>query len=715
MADRPTAPTTTRTARRSPWAWVPSLYYAEGLPYVVVMILSVILYKRLGVSNTDLALYTSWLYLPWVIKPFWAPLVEVVRTKRLWIVAMQLLIGAGLAGVALTIPTEPFFQYTLAFLWLLAFSSATHDIAADGFYLLALDEGDQSFFVGIRSTFYRAAMVTGQGLLVILAGYLEVSSGLPPADVRVAAVATAPVPAAPAAAAPDVLATPLPADTVRLAPRLPAPAAAPIVAEAGPLRIVVSSDSLSLPLAGLTPAEADTIKTQAHAANIASGHIPPPETPATEADGGPSWWSRTISTPLGAFLTRTVGQQPTEAASATRVGAVGSVEVRLSGPPPDGQEQVVNLALGDGAKEVTIAEGERLTFTDANWDQPARVVFAVDPKLAAPATATFRATSGDLRFAWAMTFWVLAGLFVLFGLLHQAVLPRPVADAPREAHGAGLVAYLGFLVVFVPLLIVLIVPMLLWGLIGPLVGRREAPWGRIVAALPFARSEFSDPIVTFFAKPGVSVAIAFILLYRFAEAQLGKMASPFLLDVREAGGLALTTGQVGFVYGTVGLLCLTLGGILGGVLTSRDGLRRWFWPMVLAINLPNAVYIYLSAVRPESLFAVNVAVAIEQFGYGFGFTAFLLVLIHFADGPYKTAHYAIATGFMALGMMIPGMFSGWLEEILGYERFFVWVVIATIPSFLVAALVTFPADFGKKTDAVEDAEASTTDGAAIEA
>ncbi|HEX8299739.1 MAG TPA: hypothetical protein VF594_11315, partial [Rubricoccaceae bacterium] len=204
-----TPPDRPRASARSPWAWVPSLYYAEGLPYVVVMILSVILYKRLGVSNTDLALYTSWLYLPWVIKPFWAPIVEVLGTKRWWIIVMQLVVGAGLAGVALTIPTEPFFQYTLAFLWLLAFASATHDIAADGFYLLALDEGDQSLFVGIRSTFYRAAMITGQGLIVILAGYLEASTGLPPADLTVRAAAEAPA-AAPAAAPDDPTAIRLP-------------------------------------------------------------------------------------------------------------------------------------------------------------------------------------------------------------------------------------------------------------------------------------------------------------------------------------------------------------------------------------------------------------------------------------------------------------------------------------------------------------------------
>ncbi|HEX9952740.1 MAG TPA: hypothetical protein VGB53_13290, partial [Rubricoccaceae bacterium] len=380
-------------------------------------------------------------------------------------------------------------------------------------------------------------------------------------------------------------------------------------------------------------------------------------------------------------------------------------------PPPAGQEYVVNLGLANGAKEITLAEGERLTFTAANWNRPARVVFAVDPRLDTPAEATFRATSGDLRFAWSTTFWVLAALFVLFALYHRFALPRPTADASHAAPVGAIGQYLVFLPLFIIALVVLLVPMVLWGLMGQ---RGASPWGRLVAALPFARTAFAEPITTFFEKPGVATAVAFMLFYRFAEAQLGKLASPFLLDAREVGGLALSTGEVGFVYGTVGLACLTLGGILGGVLASRDGLRKWFWPMVIGINVPNAVYIYLSAVRPESLVAINVAVGVEQFGYGLGFTAFMLYLIHFADGAHKTAHYAICTGFMALGMMIPGMFSGWLQEILGYERFFIWVVIATIPSFLVAALVRFPADFGRKT--LADAEqASTTEGAAVEA
>ena len=356
--DRP-APTTTRR----PWAWVPSLYYAEGLPYVVVMTLSVILYKRLGVSNTDIALYTSWLYLPWVVKPFWAPIVEVLGTKRRWIVAMQVVVGAGLAGVALTVPAAPFFQYTLAFLWLLAFSSATHDIAADGFYLLALDEGDQSLFVGIRSTFYRAAMITGQGLLVLLAGYLEASTGLPPADISVRAVDA---PAAVAAAAP------------------PAPA------EPGALRLVVSAASVDLGLARTAPAVADTLKAQAHRANVAAGHIPAPET-ATAADAGPSWWGRTVSGPLGDFLRRTVGRAPAEAPSTTRAGSVGTVGVYLSAPVPAGEELVVHIGHDDGSDDVSVVEGERLTFTADNWNRPARVVFAANARLDRPAAATFRA------------------------------------------------------------------------------------------------------------------------------------------------------------------------------------------------------------------------------------------------------------------------------------------------------------------------------------
>ena len=419
-------------SKRSPWWWIPSLYFAEGVPYVMVMTVSVFMYKNLGVSNTEIALYTSWLYLPWVIKPFWSPFVDVLKTKRFWIVGMQLLIGAGLAGVALTIPADNYLRYTLAFLWLMAFSSATHDIAADGFYMLGLSQHQQAWFVGIRSTFYRLAMIFGQGLLVALAGYLE------------------------------------------------------------------------------------------------------------------------------------------------------------------------------------------------EW-------------------------TGNIKLAWTILFYVLAGLFLAFSLYHRVMLPQPAADAPQAWRGFADVA-----------------------------------------------GKFVETFASFFRKEHIVAALAFMLLFRFAEAQLVKMAGPFLLDSAEVGGLALSNQQVGFVYGTVGIVMLTLGGILGGLLAARNGLKSWLWWMVAAINLPNAVYIFLSFVQPESFLVINAAVAVEQFGYGFGFTAYMLYLIYISQGEHETAHFAICTGFMALGMMLPGMFSGWLQELMGYRNFFMWVMLATVPSFIVAALIPLKESFGRK-------------------
>jgi len=398
------------------------------------MSVSVIMYKRLGISNTDIALYTSWLYLPWVIKPLWSPIVDMFRTKRLWIIGTQFLVGAALACVALTIPLPAFFQLTLAFFWLLAFSSATHDIAADGFYMLGLEEHQQAAFVGVRSTFYRVAMITGQGLLVVVAGYFE--------------------------------------------------------------------------------------------------------------------------------------------------------------------------------------------------------------------------TRGGINFAWSITFWIIAALFGLFFLYHRFVLPRPEADRPSLHQGER----------------------------TPL-------------------QEFFQTFALFFRKPNILVILAFLLLYRFAEAQLVKLVSPFLLDARELGGLGLTTSEVGIVYGTVGIIALTVGGLLGGYVASLRGLKYWLWPMVLAIHLPDAVYIFLSHAQPGSLLVVNVAVAVEQFGYGFGFTAYMLFMIMISEGEHRTAHYAICTGIMALGMMIPGMFSGWLQEHIGYPHFFEWVLLSTIPGFIVAALVRIDPQFGKKRQA----------------
>jgi PAT family beta-lactamase induction signal transducer AmpG len=425
------APMDTPTAQNpSPWRWIPSLYFAQGLPYVAVMTLSVVMYKNLGVSNDDIAFYTSWLYLPWVIKPLWSPLVDLFRTKRGWILAMQFTVGAAFAVVALTLPGPDFFRYSLAVLWLLAFSSATHDIAADGFYLLALPAHQQASFVGVRSTCFRLAMIAGQGGLVYLAGHLE-------------------------------------------------------------------------------------------------------------------------------------------------------------------------------------------------------------------------KTTGQIAHAWVVVFGLLAAVFAAAGLYHWWVLPRPAADRPVASQGN-----------------------------------------------PFA--EFFAVFVAFFRKPGIGAALAFLLLYRFAESQALKLVIPFLRDARERGGLGIATEDVGIVYGTVGVAALLLGGLLGGWAISRAGLKRMLWPMIAAMNLPNLIFVAFAYTQPASLWVVGAGLAVEQFGYGFGFAAYLLYMIHIAEGASKTAHYAICTGFMALGMMLPGLKAGWIQERLGYEHFFLWVMACTIPSFAAAALVRIDPGFGRK-------------------
>ncbi|NCB08737.1 MAG: MFS transporter, partial [Bacteroidia bacterium] len=391
-------------------------------------------------SNSEIAFYTSWLYLPWVIKPFWSPLVELFKTKRWWIVTMQLFIGAGLAGVAFTLPTSFFFQGSLAFLWLLAFSSATHDIAVDGFYMMGLNENQQAFFVGIRNTFYRLAMITGQGILVILAGFLENST----------------------------------------------------------------------------------------------------------------LFSKT---------------------------AIGNT----------------------------------------------------------------------IQLAWAFTFAVVAVLFVLLAVYHKFNLPRPSEDIKQASDS----------------------------------------FKNILAG-------FAETFKAYFQKKDIWIILGFLLLYRLGEAQLGKMASPFLLDLVEAGGLGLTTSQVGFIYGTVGIIALMIGGISGGWLASKYGFNKMLWIFVCSINLPNLVYVYLSFAQPSEYWMIISAVAVEQLGYGLGFTAYTLFMLYISAGKYNTAHFAFSTGFMALGMMLPGMASGWLQEILGYQHFFIWVMICTIPGFIMAKLIKVEKDFGLK-------------------
>ncbi|KAB2654216.1 MAG: AmpG family muropeptide MFS transporter [Verrucomicrobia bacterium] len=613
-----------KQSSRSPWAWVPTLYTAEGLPYVLVMTLSVVMYKGLGISNTDIALYTSWLYLPWVIKPLWSPVVDILRTRRWWIWTMQLLIGGGLAGVALTIPTTNFFQWTLACFWLLAFSSATHDIAADGFYLLATTEKEQSFFVGIRSTFYRVSNIFGQGLLVILAGYIQSHTGLPKLQLAVEARP----------------------ETALVESVLPTSATL-FMASEGELRVLAEPASVTINSQPRAKSEVSALLASAKQSNITNNFTRTRQqlAAATKKDESPSWWTRSVSEPAGRFLRQHFG--PDVKAKSDIAGNLAVVSLHLSKPP--GKEIVVTPAFKSGDKSVSLAEGGRLVFDDSNWNKPALVVLQLDPKLKTATSATFEIRSGNIPLSWTITFFTLVGLFILFGVWHRFILPHPASDKPGDAHS---------IVTFI--------------------------------------SEFFKTFGSFFVKERIGILLLFLLLYRFGESQLVKMVVPFLLDGREVGGLGLTTGQVGLVYGTIGIIALTCGGLLGGMVASRHGLKKWLWPMVCIIHLPDAAFIYLAYAQPDSLVLISAAVAVEQFGYGFGFTAYMLYMIYIARGKHQTAHYAICTGFMALGMMIPGMWSGWLQELIGYQHFFIWVILATIPSFIVVLLIPLDKEFGKK-------------------
>jgi PAT family beta-lactamase induction signal transducer AmpG len=254
--------------------------------------------------------------------------------------------------------------------------------------------------------------------------------------------------------------------------------------------------------------------------------------------------------------------------------------------------------------------------------------------------------------AWQTVFWLLAGLFVAAGAYHLWALPRPTKDAP--------------------------------------VPRTQHFW-----------ADFVRVFAAFFRQPDILRILAFLLLYRFAEAQLLKLVTPFLLDPREIGGLGLKTQDVGIAYGTVGVTALTLGGLLGGWVISRGGLKRLLWPLMLCMHIPNTVFVALAVWQPTNLALISAGIALEQFGYGFGFTAYMVFMLMVAGGVdgsavHKTAHYALCTGFMALGMMLPGMWAGWLQDQIGYLNFFIWACVATLPSFAAAALLRIDPEFGRR-------------------
>jgi MFS transporter, PAT family, beta-lactamase induction signal transducer AmpG len=638
--------------KRSPWAWIPTLYFAQGLPYVAVMTISVIMYKRLGMSNTDIALYTGWLGLPWVIKPFWSPFVDIIRTKRWWTLTMQWIVALAFAGIAFTIPTAFYVQFTFAIFMLMGFASATHDIAADGFYMLALTEHEQSLYVGIRSTFYRVATVVGQGLLVILAGVVEMNSGLEPVNVTVEAnpalkTATAVVPSINISAA-DMKND---AHFVVSATDLKVAVNAP--------KTVATDSAKTMPFATYAKLMMDSVNNMNVRNGLVAGAVvdksaPKAEAPKKETDGAFRAWLRSH---FGDKRNVTVDG---------RDNNIAIVAVRLTKKPEPGKDIILSVTNNKGDQSIKLESDKlatRFVFNDKNWDKPAYLYFTIDHKITKTASASFVGASGNIPFAWMIVFITLSVFFLVVVVYHTWALPKPASDANHDDTSAKSI-FKGFINTF----------------------------------------------VTFFTKlpvPQTIAAIMFMLFYRFPEAQLTKIIQPFLLDPLDKGGLALTTGEVGLVYGTVGIIGLTVGGIIGGLAAAKGGLKRWLQPMAWSMSLTCLTFIYLAFSQNQSLLSINICVFIEQFGYGFGFTAYMLYLIYYSEGKYKTAHYAICTGFMALSMML-GMIAGWLQETIGYENFFIWTMICCLCTIGVSMIVKVDPKFGLK-ESEKNEEVATKD------
>jgi PAT family beta-lactamase induction signal transducer AmpG len=473
------------------------------------------------------------------------------------------------------------------------------------------------------------ATIAGQGLLIIIAGSLESATGLKPLDIKVNA-------------GPEYSAAiEIPADSSLVNPYAIAPT--------DEYTFDITPSVINLGTGNISADSASMLRKFAVEQNTLNGFIPRESTASVASGKEASWWSRSVSGPLGGWIKRNFGEEKTHSDVHQLTGSSKLVEVRLTKAPAPGEKMVLNTSFRSGDKSIFLAHGERIEFTSENWTKPAFVLVQVDPKLDDSATASFRGLSGNITFAWSITFFILAGFFIAVALYHKFILPKPDSDK----------------------------------------GAKDVTPGTIF-------KEFFETFASFFRKKQVLIAIAFLLLFRFAEAQLVKMVTPFLLDPKELGGMGLTTGQVGMVYGTIGILGLTLGGIIGGIVASVGGLKKWLWPMALSISLPSFSFVYLAVVQPDSFFIVNLCVFIEQFGYGFGFTAYMLYMIYFADGKHKTAHYAICTAFMALGMMLPGMMAGWLQELLGYKNFFYWIMLSYVLTFLVTAFVKVDPAFGRK-------------------
>lgn len=505
-----------------PWFWIPLLNFASGLPYAVIISVSVIMYKKLGISNKDIGLYTSLLYLPWVIKPLWSPFIELFGTKRKWFLSMQLLISIAFLLVGFTIPTSGFFMMTLAIFWVAAFASASNDIASDGFYLLVLPEDQQSFFIGIRSTFYRLAMLAGNGLIVLLAGYLEHKYG----------------------------------DNTK-------------------------AWSYTMIAVGL-------LMTFITVYNFFS-------TPKTEINAG---------------------EKPID----TNKQSFASI-----------------FASFFRKKQIILVLSFILLFRLGE----SQLIKMLTPFLVDPIKYELVETGSDESQVKALE-------------IYNSKVKNGEKLSDSELQ-------------------------LLYSKLPILVEMRDQK-------KPLAEVENKDKAEYKNANKARIDFVDLLIVNKGNQKTIKK------------GGMGLETEDIGLIYGTFGLIALTLGGILGGIAISKQGLTKWMLPMILTMHLPIIGFILLAYFHPASIYYIYAVVIIEQFGYGFGFAAFMMYLIYVAEGESKTAHYALATGFMAMGMMLPGMVSGYIQEYLGYGNFFIWVFLATIPGIILSRFLIFPKDFGKKSE-----------------
>lgn len=655
----------------TPWAWVPTVNFAQGLQYAVVIQLILLVFFTMGLPLGITLLWVGLLQIPWTLKPLWSPLVDRYWTKRSWTIWMQGLVALSFLGVgiSLMIPGQinlmghelpSFFVFSLIFLFAMAFAAATHDIACDGFYMLGLSEKKQAFYVGVRSTAFRMALIFATGILLWFAGLVQKYTGLEPQEAEI--------------------------------------------------QVVISADDVP-------PLSEQQIGFQGPGAEQAVIFDPPVLIAAPD-------------------MTTTL-------------------TVRLAQPPEGNREIVVILAdLGNDPGITINREDTRMVFNGENWSTGETARISIDHRIQEPTSEIYRATSGNIPFSWMVVMLLCSGMFAIFFFYHQFSMPLPSADVVfTEKKPMILIPVFWLLVTVGTPLLFFILGFRLLGYLGPTVQEVFYPGGDMTALqergfnfffsagryllliviaavlvkapgisdflLSLFRSTsrlsqigFADVFESFFTKKGMAITLGFLLTFRLGEAQLAQVKNPFLIDATANGGVAMSLGQLAFSNSAVYLVALTIGGLLGGFIIAAYGLKRVIWFMVAAMHLPNLLYVWLAwdkfdPMVTSDLLWINLIIGIESFGYGFGFAAFLMIMIMAAAGPYKTAHYALCTGFMALGFMIPGMWSGYLAELVGYNWFFILVMFFTIPGVLFIPFLPIDPTFGMKKKKVEETGEAT--------